>query len=90
MAGRPDGTHCAHGHEMTGDNIRVRTSGGKRRRDCIACDRIRPAAKRARAAEPEPVRQISEPEIEAARRERDRYIARRRARGVPPGGRRAA
>jgi hypothetical protein len=31
-------THCSRGHELSGDNVRVRKSGG--RRACRACDRI--------------------------------------------------
>lgn len=41
---KPPGTHCSAGHEMAGDNVRVRIRRGrKRERVCRACERKRSA-----------------------------------------------
>lgn len=41
-------THCAHGHPLTGDNVRARiTKSGWNSRTCIACERDRVVRRRA-------------------------------------------
>lgn len=34
-------THCKRGHELSGDNLRVRTERGYQQRNCRKCDLIR-------------------------------------------------
>lgn len=34
-------THCKHGHELSGDNVRFSDWGGKTRRQCKACQRAK-------------------------------------------------
>ena len=50
-------THCKRGHQLFGENVRVSSSGGTRRRNCKACLRmyhaLRNAKRRAACRKPE-------------------------------------